>query len=171
MEETIKCNCKSHESMESIYPQDCVPISLFLNEKNKELYPYCLDCRNYNIELNKHKNQKYIDSIKANADFLFCPYKNHLSISVYPRDKVPILLFKKYPNNPNSSLTSNCLDCRKDSAQIAKQWREDRISNIEENMFWCKWCDQYILDSERAINLNGELSSLCSQCKIKEQEK
>lgn len=167
--ETKPCESKNHSIKTSTHPKTEVPIELFKN-KNDTLYKQCLDCRTFHHK-KYNKKDKYTESVNNNDGFIYCTSKNHLSKSTYPRDKVPVKLFMKYPENPNSPLTVSCLDCRTSNSKSSKEWKENRINNTQEDMFCCRKCNQDILHSDRAINLNKEISTLCKPCKIIENEK
>jgi len=112
------CNCKKHHINGSDYDREKVPIILFKNNKSNELYNYCLDCREYNMKGNNKlfETRRILACEQRNTstDFLYCPDKIHdtSSESIYDRDKVPVELFRKVPDDPKSELFESCKNCR-----------------------------------------------------------
>jgi len=176
-EEIKECSNKNHQYCGSIYPKDKVPITLFKKKCSNKPYNMCQDCRTHSKKYKKNINmklihkEKYKESINQNEE-LYCSGESHLTQSEYPRDKVPKKLFKKYPEHPNSPLLSKCEDCRKHHAKREYNRRSFLTEKAKENdKYWCSHCNKEIEQSERALNINGETSSVCNPCKIKETER
>lgn len=107
-----------------------------------------------------------------NATHLYCPSKSHnkTAESPYPQDKVPIHLFRKVPNNPNSVLLKECAHCRSlKSVQKKKRIALAKYKAVVNNKFFCTNCHHEKELDERAINLDGSPSILCKTCKIGEK--
>lgn len=107
--------------------------------------------------------------LKGELRFLFCPSTSHegLANSSYPRNAVPVELFRKEPNNNNSALWETCLDCRNLGAQRTKNTKQRMIDKIESvGGKSCSTCCKEINKEIEVYNRNGKLSKLCSNCKI-----
>lgn len=177
----------SEKSINSKYPQDKVPISMFRKHPenvNSIIYKYCYDCRMYKNKTNKMINQRKkiiaeneIDKLKEldiDKEFNYCFHDIHGEIceSIYPRNRVPINLFRKVPDNPKSELYKNCLDCRKYDANRHYIQRNIKKENaISNGNFYCKNCKNEKDLSNRALNLDGTSSTLCLICKEIEKQK
>jgi len=172
--ELLECTNENHIWCGSPYPKDKVPYKLFKDEKLNKLYKHCQNCRNYknkNINLNKNKqrnNQK--EQILNNNNFLPCICDSHDSL-IYPKDKVPRSLFIKNPNNPNSSLTKFCLNCKNVKAKNSKEKRQLLVIEAEkQGLYYCQVCNNTINQDERANNLDGTLANNCKRCQNKRNE-
>lgn len=108
--ETKECSCELHKQSKSKYEKNNVPIALF--EENFHKFKYCSDCREYNR--NRRKNKLSMDNklMKSDIKWKTCLCKYHTDISDYPKTNVPIELFRKYLNDPNSLLVKYCIDCK-----------------------------------------------------------
>jgi len=160
----------------SIHPRNKVPDELF-EKSNGEHYTSCLDCRKYYaIQNNRYENKKKEnDNIKkelvekeSDRKFSICPYNGHSNVvkSPYPKDLVPITLFRMEPNNPKSELYVNCLDCREYIKEKKHIWIDNVKSLAEDNgLYVCGICCKTIDHEDRAINLDGTLSTVCTRCK------
>ncbi len=57
---TKACGNDNHLYCGSIYPKECVPLSLFINPYNDSHYIHCLDCRTYRKNLSSYPANKKI---------------------------------------------------------------------------------------------------------------
>lgn len=171
------CPAKQHLFDFSPHQSRSVPINLFLKDpedKNSQMYEYCIDCRKYQGSVGKRYSQKqtalHEESKLANTGFLYCTCKAHDKISKHVRNKVPEALFRKYPDNVKSPLLKKCMDCR---AVNSKKNRDKIIVKKEEaikaNKFYCTNCHKAFDESCRALNLDGSSSILCLKCKVGER--
>lgn len=174
------CICTSHKASDSIYPQDKVPLKLFRkkpDDLDSVILKNCLDCREYARKTNKKYNNKLAEQannlIKNDSKILLCTNASHDTLgSSYSRDKVPIDLFKKNPDNPKSTLFKHCKDCRNNAASKHKQTRKDnKILAIKRNRFYCTSCHKEKDSSENALNLDNTKSTLCIDCKNLEKNR
>lgn len=173
-DDVAECPVKAHH-LNSKYPRNQVPISYFRktpDDPNSKMLKTCIDCRQYSSNANKRlrerRNELVNESKTSSLEFLYCPSKEHetKSGSKYPRDKVPIKLFRKEPDNPKSTLLKNCSDCRK----VLHSYRVTRNKNKKElaernGNFYCTNCHNELPIEEKASNLNGTPSILCKPCK------
>ena len=172
----IECIYLGHHSAGSKYPRNKVPIISFRkvpSDSNSLLLKTCLDCRQYQSKIAKNRQmklKKYAEDQKnvTNSDVRFCTHRSHntISSSIYERDKVPILLFRKEPDNPKSSYFETCLDCRNLDAEYSKKRiANKKICAEKEGKFFCTQCHNTKPIEERAKNLDDTLSILCLPCK------
>jgi len=169
------CSEKRHETLSKI-PQNKVPLRNFLqypdNPKSR-VCKRCIDCRKqYRIRdseySKKRKDQFQQDKISGKEE-IFCPNNYHSrSGSKYPREKVPIELFKKNPSDKNSGFYDSCIDCRNhmamDRSEIVAKKKDFAKNNMKDGEFHCASCLCIKLESERAIKRNGEKSKSCISC-------
>lgn len=161
MNEVKSCSDKNHKNSTSKYDKDAVPINMFKNNKTDILYQMCEDCRNLNKKYRKTHNTasrnrynkykiKYNKSIENNNDFMYCPNLGHLSCSIHPRNRVPKLLFRKYAEDPNSPLTTCCLDCRTKIKKRSTSLLHNKIAEIEKSgKLCCHTCAKEIEPSHK----------------------
>lgn len=87
-------------------------------------------------------------------------------MSKFPRDKVPIKLFRRYPEYDDSPMSPNCSDCRKHHTTHENQYEINRrLSAAKLQQFRCNYC------GIRALNLNGTQSEACNLCKITQNKR
>lgn len=172
------CSYSSHNSL-SDYERDKVPFELFLsNPEDVEsvCFKMCLDCRKYSqkhdqikAEKLKQKNEQVTDT-----EFRFCGGKHHhtKSGSVYERNKVPIIFFRKIPNNPNSDLFKICVDCRNYKKIVTTPSRKKLIeTKIEtsknEGNIVCRNCKQPKSKDQMHVKKDGTIGLSCILCNNK----
>lgn len=64
----------------------------------------------------------------------FCPAKQHTFVSQgHNSREASIILFRKNPNDPNSPLLKNCLDCRKYSREVSARFTNKHLELHEES--------------------------------------
>ena len=98
--------------------------------------------------------------------------KHAESGSIYPRDTVPTVLFRKVPDNPRSHLLKRCLDCRRTSNQQCKEKIAEKKAKAAANgLFFCTNCHRTVNPEERAYNIDGSPSILCLRCKQVEKDR
>lgn len=175
-QEYMECACKKHHINGSKYPKNGVPIHLFrkiASDSQSLLLKTCLDCRQYQARSSKRRSSKLKQAAAnqkqmANSGVLFCPDPKHVtqSGSKYDRDKVPVVLFRKEPDNPKSALFQMCLDCRNYRSKREKERiKKIKIDAAKDGKFFCTQCHKKKLPEERATNLDGTPSILCLSCK------
>lgn len=170
--ETCECSNKQHH-LRFQYPKNEVPIKLF--QKEKIILKTCQDCRNYVNERSKtntSKNrEKFKQSVELGRDLLFCSSNLHTkNKSVFPRNEVPIDLFRKESGNIKSELFTSCKDCRNNQAKISRTHKDNnKILAQENNKVSCSSCLKHCEKSELALNKNGTSSRLCIDCKHNEK--
>lgn len=166
-----ECAGPKHSVNGSPYRNDKVPKFLFKKEGVNEFFKYCLDCRQYNRKISnnimmKHKYNAEVHS-QVNTSTRYCTFKDHDSINlIYKRDKVPIELFRKDPDDPRSKSYDTCNSCRAYRANYNRehiQYKKDEAETL--GNFFCTNCHHIKEHSERAINLDGTDSILCIDCK------
>jgi len=166
--ETKTCTCVQHHNR-SQYPKNEVPFEYF--QKGNKTYKTCEDCRFYKNKSRKkcvEKNRElFQDSVKSGGDLLICSIKSHINYgSIYPRNEVPIDLFRKEPGNAKSELFSSCKDCRNHTARVQlTRVNTQKIIAEDNNKFCCANCCRHYEMSERAPNKDSTLSVLCINCK------
>lgn len=169
-----ECVVKKHHIHGSKHPRNKVPVLLFRknpSDPRSLLLKTCLDCRKYQKNCNirmQERRKKIAEDQKINNDFRFCPDTKHntLSNSIYDRDKVPIVFFRKEPKDPRSLLFETCLDCRKYKANYNKHRISEKKKDAgKEGHFFCTHCHKKKTADQRAVNLDGTLSILCLICK------
>jgi hypothetical protein len=170
-EEYIPCLYYHHDN--KIYPKNKVPRKLFEIENTDNLTKTCLNCRNHNILQPKIKEieiDEYYETIDDECEVMTCLSKKHDN-TIYPKNKVPVKFFIKYPNIPNSPLTKNCEKCRKKRAEEHEEQRKNSALKAEEKgLFYCISCDSTVKHSERGINIDGTLAANCTSCHDKRSE-
>lgn len=62
----------------------------------------------------------------------FCPCRNHPGYSNHPKNKVPLELFRKDKNDPNSVLFKFCTDCRIESGKQNKKSQANQRKKLKE---------------------------------------
>lgn len=92
--------------------------------------------------------------------------------SKYDRDKVPIKLFMRVPDNPKSDLLKICLDCRKNVNRLVNASRERKKQRtVPTKHFMCTLCLKIKHISNVGINMDGSVSVHCKMCKFKKRNK
>ena len=182
-----KCTSACHERSNSIYEKDEVPYELFINEKNGHIFKSCIDCRDFDkIKQEKSKTKpktkskmervenyrllkvQHLELVEQKSKFLVCINDYHPTISLYSRDKVPIELFRKYPEYEDSPLLFSCEDCLRYSQRLRNDRKQQqKIYSEATKIMFCGTCQHRIEEQNKTFNMNGELSSLCLPCKIK----
>ena len=122
--EVSPCKGSSHKNC-SKFPKDKVPSNMFLKDPNNstsQRFVNCSDCRKATTEARK-KKQKELDDKKKVAEaldptFRFCSFASHITASKFPRDKVPVELFLKVPNDPSKGEYKKCENCRTHVSKI-----------------------------------------------------
>lgn len=178
----IPCGNKYHISSKSKYKKESVPVNMFVKDPSntsKGIFKHCLDCRIYDRNVRSkirkkhrenHKNSKL--SAEKVSQFMYCEDRSHTGNSIYPRNKVPVELFRKIPNNPRSQLCTKCADCREKDANRSIRYAKNREKEIlMEGKLYCRGCNSAKTIDEMSINLNGEISKSCKSCKIKTKER
>lgn len=153
----------------SPYSYKAVPLSLFRKDPNdptSKVYKTCFHCRAYATATeNKHRDKARQDKVEATEgkrDFIYCPSKSHTDAvcSKYPRDQVPIELFRKVPDDPRSELHDTCVDCRSHTNRTKSTSRHTIKTRAEANgLAFCRNCK---LPKQPIEMANG--SSLCFSC-------
>jgi len=180
----IPCPNKYHISSKSKYSKDRVPVSMFMKDPSnasKGLFKHCLDCRMYDRNVRKKVRERHRDNhenarklAEEGSKILYCEDRAHPGNSKYPRDKVPIELFRKIRDNPNSSLCKRCLDCREKDNVRCLEYARTRKETVEaEGKLYCRGCNSAKTQEEMHIKLNGEIAETCIECnnKSKNREK
>ena len=171
------CHNQSHK-LDSIYPQNKVPIKDLLknpDDPTSKVYQNCKECRDYscNNVKNKHAERKQLSQLyrESKGDFLYCPSASHVleNVSEYPREKVPFLMFQRYPDDFDD-LYDTCSDCRNHKAQQNNEYEKQKRLSAKEDEFYCDGCKHYKNLTDRAPNKDGSGSKNCFECKIKIRE-
>ena len=184
-EERKYCPGKHTNCVGSPYSKDQVPVSLFRqNPDNPEskICKECFHCRKYknaSIQKNKEKNIKKHEETKKLAlegkvDVLHCSSCLHekSSGSPYPRDKVPLDLFRKIPGNPNSFLYDKCKNCRDYVTQRHTRYEEIRKEEtIGQGKNRCGRCRCIIDEKNRGRRKDGEYAACCVACTERSHER
>lgn len=121
----FKSCTKQHGPRASVYPRDKVPAKLFLkdeNDPNSGEYKTCSDCREFRNKGRVKKKLEYKDKKDySDPNFKSCSGDHPSSGSPYPKNKVPIHLFFKEENNPDSGEYKTCSYCREYRKNIHKR--------------------------------------------------
>lgn len=173
----------THSDYNCPFPKDKVPLFLFLEDPedlNSKEYKTCLYCREYLKKIKEKKENTILAIIQENeeikrnnGDYLYCLSKHHLSSnSEYPREKVPLINFKKYPDDPESEFFTSCLDCRIYNIKMENN-RIEKYRKVAEQkgLFFCPKCRKIYPHEERGVNIDNRKSAFCLSCKEKEKEK
>ena len=106
------------------------------NDPSSKIFSTCLDCRNYDkirSKENRNNRKSKIEEEKnkilesGETGFQICEYKGHKSINyIHEQNKVPIHLFRKDPDNPDSEILKCCYDCRLHQRNIEKRHEENK---------------------------------------------
>lgn len=169
--EFLECSSKNHVVSGSTFPRDRVPKSRFEKWGTSEYYKQCIDCRFYHKR--SHQRSAEVNKIKTeerrlnSSEFGYCGSGDHLSCgSPYERDQVPIALFRKNPDDPNSVLFDYCYDCRKHIACRRKRdLDKKKLEANAEGKFVCNTCFRIGTLDERPANVDGTTSTKCKSCK------
>jgi len=113
------CSSGHTKCVGSIYHRDKVPIEMF-EKSDGEYYKSCSDCRKHNATQQSRIKKKNSNKIREEliekdpeSEFRSCTNDHTKRVnSIYPKDKVPIEMFKKL----NGQYYTNCSDCRKYTA-------------------------------------------------------
>lgn len=167
----VKCCSHIMHSSISEHPQEEVPLELFQSSDKNSLFKICIDCREH---LQKQRNNcrekknKMKDEQKENKEFQFCPSKCHTAKSIYERDKVPINLFLKVPDNPKSDLFKDCMDCRNYNNKHAQARIINKCAiNKELGNIFCTRCQKIKIKEEMHIKKDGTQGIMCAECRKK----
>ena len=171
MEKEFKvCSSSRHESYGSAYNRKFVPFKYFFNDpanpKGRE-FSTCMHCRNYKAEAERRRRKKLVENsqnIQTDPEYKYCPSAVHSkNVSNYPRDKVPILMFKK-----GEKTFKHCSDCRIFSGEYKREKMADMREFLKDNpdVFFCFSC-QFYFDSkdEMHIKEDGSIGTRCLSCK------
>lgn len=186
MEPSKACAGTHGPRQESPFHRHFVPLRLFLedpNNPNSKEFKTCLHCRQYDRKRNKDKEQirknKHMEIKNQLASgiaitFGYCTEPHHGGSfkSEYPKDKVPIHLFRKIPENPNSEIFSICLDCRKQKR--IKNKKHIIAKTIEANKagkILCVTCSKEITVNNKSYNKDGNLNKVCFSCQSRAAER
>lgn len=178
MEDYGQCTSRAHNTSGSPYPKTKVPIFLFRkdqNDSNSKICKYCLHCRNSNRQRSQiNRNKVKEDAAKnkeleklSNNNFKYCESQIHdgKSGSVYPRNMVPIELFRENPTNPNSKECKSCFDCRKYRNEGRLDNKEKILNQAQINgKIVCTNCLKEITGKNICFNSRGEIKKLCKSC-------
>ena len=128
------CTYDSH-NVASLFPFDKVPISKFVKDENnldKGYFERCSDCRNHLTNSRNNNIAKAQFSSEDDPNFSSCNSAEHMRLSKYPQNKVPIRKFLKDPDDPNSEHFKSCNKCREYKCSIANNNHSNRKEkNIE----------------------------------------
>lgn len=172
-----ECSSITHTSCGSKYPRDKVPIENFKSKKNSDIKnKFCDDCclyiSNVSKKLAKKKKEKVALALKNHDIEIICQHAHHKKNSEYPRDKVPIELFRRDPNDPKSELFTSCKDCRDYLAEYKINERNIKRKQVKENdLFFCETCTRELPFLEQALNKDGSLSVNCYDCHNNQNER
>lgn len=128
----IACGETHTPAVNSPYSRKQVPKELFQGNNGK-LYVMCLHCRNYKkTKKNERKKREIITKKPMDNEHSYCSYYGHGNIvkSMYPKDHVPIKLFIKNENDPDSKLNINCFDCRMYDKNYMKKYVTEKKQKI-----------------------------------------
>lgn len=182
-EELRSCSNEKHK-IYSKHPKNGVPSDLFKKPNSNDYYKNCLDCRNYKKD-NSLKNKERKNSIKNNPDYLCCMGQYHNSKSEYPKDKIPVELFRKEPDNDQSELLSTCKDCRDTNRKTTTE-KKEAYNKALENKSQFLYCrndshrvngSQYPADTvpielfRKYPDNDNELFTSCKDCRDSEKNK
>ena len=164
--------------VDSPHPRDKVPAELFLKDPEdpqSRVFSTCLDCRECKKRLNaggiqkkKELAQKSKSLVLAGkSKFMHCLAHTHgVSGSPHPVTKVPVVLFRRYPEDPASELYKYCLECRNYNQTCNQKFVMDHKKKAEsQGKFYCKMCCLKLPLEKRSKNLNGTDSKVCEPCK------
>lgn len=177
--ELMRCSDVRHNSAVSIHHWNNVPIALFrkkVDDPNSQLFKRCIDCRSNARSNGKDKTLKnntlHEESKNRNDGYLHCVYADHENCSTIARDKVPIIMFRRIPDNPKSSLLKCCADCRKiRTTYNQNRLKVKKVEAVEVGRFFCMGCGKSHSLDQKALNINETFSTLCFKCKDKERKR
>lgn len=150
----------------SPYQKNKVPIEMFI--KDGKILKTCFHCRNAKAENEgkRRANARIKPELIQNTIFYTCSFENHRAKSMYPKNKVPIEMLRKIPDDPDSPLYDYCSDCREYKKDVMKN-RSNKIVDLSEKEFRCKSCLKIFDKSQRFIKNDGSFSSCCTICREK----
>ena len=133
----------------------------FYNENDpSNPFKTCLGCRMYVTQCLEITNSKR-ESSSDLPDCKTCMSNCHSIASKIPRENIPIKNFLQNPEDPNSKVCKNCLECK----IYIKNLEQRRIEKIKDNGdLFCGDCKVAKTEEEMAPNLDGTLSK-CKICK------
>lgn len=165
------CHSNLHNVSCPEYSRENIPEEYLIKPNKVDFYKNCSFCRKYQQEIssryNERKNKKAEEAkIAGKGKYMGCSHKSHINSSKYSPDKVPIAMFRKEKDDPNSILLKHCSDCRSIKSSQAKVKIVKKKENAEEKgNFFCTNCHKELPISERAKNLDGTYSIHCHKCK------
>lgn len=163
---TIKCANPNHNACGSLYERNQVPIEKF-EEKNKT-YKQCSNCRETAKLKIRNKRIEIIRKNEENSDpnFKICAHDEHHIHSKYPKDKVPIEMFKYDNLKDKTKMSIDCSDCRKAHSKNVMERNSKREEKAKkENKYICNKC--FKTSDEPFLKKDGELSAKCDICRYK----
>lgn len=175
------CSSRDHKPRISVYEKEKVPIEKFLKpgKPNTDLYKMCEDCRvvqrgtrKITEQNKKEKIKKCLESQGTDDRYNVCPYLHHDTVSEHPRDKVPKILFSRYPDDPTYTHKpyKNCLDCRQHSrAKSVRGEKNRKLKIVPEGYFYCTGCRKHKPQSEISTKIIGTGNNTrCKECQEKD---
>lgn len=169
-----ECNSYWHKKITNSKVAPLDDLRKVPGDPNSAILKSCIKCRVVQRGIEKKHNDKKAKCWEnsPNSSFKYCTEGSHVKNSLYPVDKVPIHLFRKFPDNPDSALAKRCVDCR----QVSREYCKTRISKKKENaddygMFYCTNCHKNKTFDERAKNEDESWSILCKKCKKGEKKR
>jgi hypothetical protein len=107
--------------------------------------------QNYALMNDSSLNKGQTLSIDDNGEYRECvSKKHHIHGSSYPKDKVPIILFRKIPSDSHSLLFKTCLDCRQYQVKIDRR-RRTQLKKCAEDQ---KNIANSVVNSDSLKNIN-----------------
>lgn len=165
-----ECTRSGHITKGCPYPQDKIPIELFIDKYGKEC-KCCYYCRKYSADKSREPALNRPEYVEGMTEY-YCTHVYHQNRSKIPRDRVPIEMFRLRPEDPSSFMFKECSDCRNSQSGIRKNLKNGRRQNILQNQFLCSCCGQIKDLSDRGINLSdGTTSIYCKKCKKRDLAK
>lgn len=109
---------------------------------------------------------------KKNPKVMKCGGRDHALKFKYPRDAVPVIFFRREPENPKSTLFKRCKECRTTATDQRKRLAAKRKKiAIEKGTFYCASCNKEQSPENRSINKDGSKSNKCFKCKDKNKNR
>lgn len=172
------CNSTRHtNSAKFSYPKDKVPVQFFRKnpeDPNSKLFKTCSQCREFDKLYGTKYRAKHVSAaliakeqvVQGISNVLYCPAKIHGggAPSQYPRNAVPIDLFRKTRGNVYSELWEWCEDCRDYMKVRDVNYRDEaRIVQETTGIRMCVTCLKPI--TEIMFTRKGKLTSNCGPCR------